>query len=171
MWISCILIWLYVQLGKKNRLFSWYGHLLVYHWVKLQTLCSARFSLILHVVHAVSCTCTGVSWGLLTVLHFLLDTLKQNIWALGLGAGPDSSPRFWVINAASAQGLQGLLKQGSAWLDTLLLLPPDYYQASWSERQNKAGLLQASCTQPLKHDAFSQKNTQEKILSSLHCCM
>lgn len=51
---------------------------------------------------------------------------SNNIHELeGLGRGPGSSPRFWVINAASAEGLQGLLKQGSAWLDTLLLLPPN----------------------------------------------
>lgn len=28
----------------------------------------------------------------------------------GLGGGPDSSPRFWVINVASAQGPRGLFK-------------------------------------------------------------
>lgn len=33
--------------------------------------------------HTASYTCTGVSWGLLAVLHFPLDMLKQYTWARG----------------------------------------------------------------------------------------
>lgn len=91
----------------------------------MQVKCLTRLPLQLHSVcthkHTLGSSCRSVSWGLLAVLHS--SGYAQSIQARGLGTGPGSSPRFWVINAASAQGLQGLLKTGLSLIGHTSLTP------------------------------------------------
>lgn len=86
----------------------------------------------------------------------------------GLGGGPDSSPRFWVINVASAQGPRGLFKNRArlGWTHFFApsrLLVSQLIRGAEQSRSLTSARLSPSCSQFRMHHIFCWKKKRDRI--------